>query len=108
MPDGYNGWTNYATWAVKLWIDNEEPAYNYWREQALAAIRFAPEDDRVTDKIWAEEEAARFNLAEQLKDELEDAMPDLGASVWADLLSSALSEVNWNEIARAMIDEVKE
>jgi len=30
----YNGWTNYETWAVKLWMDNEEPSYRYWRERA--------------------------------------------------------------------------
>ena len=23
----YNGWTNYETWAVKLWMDNEEGSY---------------------------------------------------------------------------------
>ena len=30
----YNGWHNYETWLVKLWIDNEEGSYNYWREVA--------------------------------------------------------------------------
>lgn len=23
----YNGWTNYGTWNVNLWIDNEYPVY---------------------------------------------------------------------------------
>ena len=23
----YNGWTNYETWAVGLWIDNEQGSY---------------------------------------------------------------------------------
>lgn len=30
----YNGWTNYETWNVALWLDNEEGSYNYWRETA--------------------------------------------------------------------------
>ena len=25
--DTYNGWTNYGTWNVSLWVDNEEPTY---------------------------------------------------------------------------------
>jgi hypothetical protein len=32
--EGYNGWTNYETWCVSLWIDNEEPSYRHW--QAVA------------------------------------------------------------------------
>src|ERR1041385_631078 len=27
----YNGWPNYETWNVMLWMDNEEPAYRYYR-----------------------------------------------------------------------------
>ncbi len=25
--DTYNGWTNYGTWNVNLWVDNDEPVY---------------------------------------------------------------------------------
>lgn len=29
MKNGtYNGWTNYETWAIALWIANEEVIYN--------------------------------------------------------------------------------
>lgn len=27
----YNGWTNYETWNVALWIGNEEGSYRYWQ-----------------------------------------------------------------------------
>ena len=29
----YNGWPNYETWNVMLWIDNEEPAYLFYRDK---------------------------------------------------------------------------
>jgi hypothetical protein len=29
----YNGWPNYATWNVMLWMDNEEGAYRLYREK---------------------------------------------------------------------------
>ena len=28
MGERYNGWTNWDTWAVALWADNEESLYN--------------------------------------------------------------------------------
>ena len=43
MSTEYNGWTNYETWNVALWIQNEEPLYNMARQhhfydQLLEAI----------------------------------------------------------------------
>ena len=84
----YNGWTNYETWNVKLWMDNEQYNQERWLEAAKNA-----DSKRV--------------LADQMQDEYEEAMPET-TGVWADLLSAALGEVNWFEIAEHLIEEVEE
>lgn len=102
----YNGWTNYETWNVKLWMDNDEGSYRWGIERAQEAYDQAKADDSFT-----REERAKLDLADMLKEEYETAMHDWldeskrSASVWADLLGAALSEVNWHEIAEGMIDE---
>jgi hypothetical protein len=37
----YNGWTNYATWAVALWLDNTAPSYHHWREDGKECVKEA-------------------------------------------------------------------
>jgi hypothetical protein len=90
----YNGWRNYETWAVKLWLDNKESSY-----QHLASL---------TANVWASATAtswgsrsdtARVELAEAIKEWIEAETPQLGATLWADLLNAALGEVDWFEIA---------
>jgi hypothetical protein len=85
---GYNGWSNYETWNVKLWMDNDEGSYDYWREQTASA-------------------KSTYSLSQQLKDEHEEALPELSGFA-SDLLTAAFGEVNWYEIAEALIVDHKE
>lgn len=111
----YNGWTNYETWAVKLWMDNEESSYRYYLELANEAFDEA-EAPSVNAQLtgvepFTREERAAINLSARLKDEYENAAADWleesskSASIWADLLNGALSQVNWQEIAEHMIED---
>lgn len=93
----YNGWTNYETWVVNLWMDNEKGQQDYWIEEVQMALK---QDNPV------------LHFADRLKDEHEAAVQQmLDDSVhykqgpMADLLNGALSEVNWREIAQHWIDD---
>jgi hypothetical protein len=94
-----NGWTNCETWTVSLWLDNEEPSYRYWRKEAARQRREAGASSRVRSGLWTESEAARINLADELKEAVTEGAPLKDAGLYSDLLSAALSEVNWLEIA---------
>lgn len=85
----HNGWDNYETWAIALWLDNEQGSQDYWLERAEAA----------NDDVWT--------LSAELKDSHEEALPEIQGFA-ADLLNAAMSEVNWDEIARHYIEMVKE
>ena len=107
-PLRYQGWTNYETWNVALWIDNEEPSHLWRREETQEALEAAepPEwmDGTEPEKLKRQ---ATYDLAETLKEYHEEHQPEL-INVYGDLLGAALSEVNWHEIATHYIDEAIE
>jgi hypothetical protein len=99
----YNGYSNYETWAVCLWLDNDEGLYDEARRTANDALReVAVDSDEPTKE--EKEEAARV-LAPRIKEWLEEMMPELGANVFSDLLNAAWSEVDWLEVASTRFDE---
>jgi len=90
---GYNGWKNYETWNMALWMDNDEGSYSYARELTREILE------------EYEEEGQRYTLADRLKEWQEENMPELPASVWSDLLNAGFSEIDWFEIAGNLIEE---
>ena len=79
---GYNGWSNYETWLVALWLNNDEASYN-----ALEALRAEAESD--------------YSKAEQLEELTRELYEYEPTGLVADLVNAALAEVDWVEIVTA-------
>ena len=81
----HNGWSNYMTWDIALWIDNEQGTYKYWRDLA--------------------EKMNVYDLADKLKDDIEEEQPEIAASLYSDILGYGLAKVNWYEIAKHLKED---
>jgi hypothetical protein len=103
----YNGWTNYPTWCINLWLSNDEGLYNIVCEAAQREITNAPDHANVPE-IWTEKEAATFMLADYLEDDLCQIGGELGLvpeleGFPNDIMGWALGQVDWQEIAEHAI-----
>ena len=77
----YNGWTNYETWVVALWLE-EEDYFSHLNE--------------VKDDF-----KDLYDLAEYIKYYIDEYDPLQGeCTMYSNLLSGALSEVDCREIAK--------
>lgn len=97
----YNGWENYETWCVHLWLSNEEPLYRYWRNRAHIIKTTYPATPKPEAELYT---SARLALADEMKGTLEEGMPEVDG-MWGDLLNAAFEEVDWLEIADAFLEE---
>lgn len=80
----YNGWTNYATWRVNLEMFDGHPV----------------------DQIDADTDA--HDLGQDLRNLAIDYLGEQASGLALDYAEAFLADVNWYEIAQAMIDNAKE
>ena len=102
----YNGWTNYETWNWKLWIDNDQGSYEYWREVTADCVENAEPRFEWLDKRAEAVNNLADRLQEYCEDSAESVIPESGP--FADIFGAALQNINWQEIAITMVDEYLE
>ena len=81
MCKEYNGWSNYETWCMYMWMSSEKNGI-----QELAS--------KIGDP---------FLVSQALKEGMEDAVPSM-TGVWRDLLQHSVSQINWMELAKAFLE----
>lgn len=96
----FNGWSSRATWAVNLWITNDQDSYFRWRNRVNALLRESPTQNRIHSVL--------ARLAEEIRDVTEDECAIKKGGLAADLMNGALAEVDWHEIAQTFLDEADE
>ncbi len=84
----YNGWTNYETWNVNLWIQNDEGLYGFVRDGLESIL------DRC-DNDW--ENVSHTDLKELVRDAF-------GSNKTPDGVSLFSNEIDWGEISDALLE----
>ena len=82
MSEKYNGWTNYATWRVRLEMFD---AYDGASDNDLDA----------------------YDLGQSLRDMAEETISEQSEGLAQDYALAFLAEVNWREIAEHMIEDYR-
>jgi hypothetical protein len=86
----YNGWANYETWCVHLWLTNEWDLYH----EAVEVARRSSEPEAALD-AW-----------------VRDCWPDSGSvepnhlhGMFSDLIGTSLERVDWSGVAGAILED---
>lgn len=104
MCNKHNGWDNYPTWVVNLWMDVSQGSQEFYNDMAKNIIRpYLSEDDDGWYINLADLRQARFEFADWLKEYHQEMAPETG--VLSDLVGFAVGIANFDTIARHWVDE---
>ncbi len=99
---GYNGWANYETWAVGMFLDGNydgEGTYRY----VLDVVREAAKAGEVGRSTAIADVADA--IREVVETSVSEATDGLASGLAADLLSAACGSVDWREIAESRLPD---
>jgi hypothetical protein len=83
----YNGFVNRETWLISLWLNNDQASY----ELLGGVLRLSTTGFKKAEKLEALVSNQMYDL-------------ELEASLWSDLLSTALAKVDWLEVIKSNQD----
>jgi hypothetical protein len=113
--DAYNGWTNRETWAVALWINNEQGM----QESVYDCVRELTEDAKARREEgglpeWGDRLAASYagDAVREYVEELFD-VDNYGGSLPGGLVSmltdiGSLYRVDWHELGASFLQDAME
>jgi hypothetical protein len=88
MSNDYNGWANYETWNINLWIQNDEGLYGFVRDGLEELLDRCGND-------W--ENVSLTDLKELVRDAF-------GSNKTPDGVSVMDAAIDWNEISDALLE----
>jgi flagellar motor protein MotB len=94
-----------STKLVSDWLNNDEKASRYWRQQAARQRELAQDAKRDAKANETVEQIAAVQLASQMKDEIAQEMFAQTRGLTRDLLYEALGSVNWLELAEDVLSQ---
>lgn len=101
MCGHHNGFFSYQTELVILWLNNTPALYDFWKSKAEDVLYNAkPTEDLL------KEEVAKQELARILKNVIRYAAAPNIKGIYSDLLSSALANVSWLEVAEDLLLDI--
>lgn len=78
----YQGWKNYETWNCALWLDNDGGT-----------------SDDIFSQIKSGDLKSQEEVENYIKNFVEEFQPELAPSMYSDILSAGLREIDYREIA---------
>ena len=98
----YNGWTNYETWAVMMWLESDEGESEYWNNRAHK-LATDPEELTYRNEFMKDgQKLQQYQLSQELKDYCDNQLPILEG--WAaDILEAGFGSVDWDDMAKHLL-----